>query len=110
VEVKRAMEIRPAIANDRERLVEMLGVRLRDHAVALAGPGLEPACPDWLDVTVGSFDRPQAIEPDSHIHVSSQLPWVHLDDSLPRYPEAGPVGCAAGAGSRRTSAICDTSA
>jgi GNAT superfamily N-acetyltransferase len=48
----------------------------------------EPARPDWIDVTVGSFDRPQAIEPESHIHVSSQLPWVHLDDSLPCHPEA----------------------
>jgi hypothetical protein len=32
---KRAMEIRPATANDRVRLVEMLGVQLREHGVAL---------------------------------------------------------------------------
>jgi GNAT superfamily N-acetyltransferase len=50
----------------------------------------EPARPDRIDVTVGSFDRPEEIEPGSHIHVSSQLPWAQIDDSLPRHPESSP--------------------
>ena len=45
----------------------------------------------WLDekvmLTVGSFDHPEeAIEPTSHEFTETQLPWLKLDDGLPRYP------------------------
>ena len=31
---------------------------------------------------------PAAVPPNDHTYVSSQLPWVHLEDGLPRYDEA----------------------
>jgi hypothetical protein len=41
-----------------------------------------------IDVTVGSLDDPAAVAPNDHTYVSSQLPWVKLDDGLPQYDEA----------------------
>jgi hypothetical protein len=43
--------------------------------------------PDEIDVTVGSFDRPEVVTPSRHIHVVSQVPWLSLDDGLPRHVE-----------------------
>ena len=37
-------------------------------------------------VAVGSTDRPGDIEPTHHIFTDNQLPWLHLDDGLPRWP------------------------
>jgi len=51
----------------------------------------EPSRPDFVDVTVGSFDHPESVEPEEHIFTASQLPWLRLDDALPRYPEANPA-------------------
>ena len=45
---------------------------------------------DLLDVTLGSLDVPNALEPGEHIWTSSQLSWLHLDDDLPRHPEHSP--------------------
>jgi hypothetical protein len=41
-----------------------------------------------IDVTVCSLDDPAAVAPHDHTYVSSQLPWVRLDDGLPRHDEA----------------------
>ena len=41
---------------------------------------------DWIYVFVGSLDRPQDVVPADHIFTATQLPWIHLDDSLPRFP------------------------
>ena len=38
----------------------------------------------WL--ALGSTDRPGDIEPTHHIFTDNQLPWLHLDDGLPRRP------------------------
>ena len=46
----------------------------------------EPARPDVLDVTVGSLDDPAAFPPGEHIWTASTLPWLALDDDLPRCP------------------------
>jgi hypothetical protein len=43
---------------------------------------------DEIDVTVCSLDDAAAVAPNDHTYVSSQLPWVHLNDGLPRYDEA----------------------
>ena len=40
---------------------------------------------DEIDVTICSLDDPAALVPADHTYVSSQLPWIHLDDGLPRY-------------------------
>ena len=39
-------------------------------------------------VTIGSLDDPAAVRPEIHYGVESQLPWLHIDDSLPREPTA----------------------
>ena len=45
---------------------------------------------DEIDVTICSLDDPEAVPPDDHTYVASQLGWVHLDDGLPRHPQARP--------------------
>ena len=37
-------------------------------------------------VALGSMDRPGDIEPTHHIFTDNQLPWLHSDDGLPRWP------------------------
>ena len=46
--------------------------------------------PDTLDLTVATFDRPEAVTPERHIWTSSRLPWLELADDLPRHPHDGP--------------------
>ena len=43
-----------------------------------------------IDVTVCSMDCPDNISPDYHIWTVSQRRWIHLNDSLPNYRDAGP--------------------
>ena len=40
-----------------------------------------------LDVTVCSFDHPEAYPPGDHTWVEDQLPWMHLADGLPAYEQ-----------------------
>lgn len=42
--------------------------------------------PSGLDVTVGSLDAPERITPQDHTWSERMLPWIHLDDGLPRHP------------------------
>jgi hypothetical protein len=42
---------------------------------------------DRVQVTLGSLDRPDAIRPDDHVWTGSQLPWLRIDDDLPRFPQ-----------------------
>ncbi len=42
--------------------------------------------PEWIDVTVGSMDDPDAVPPVDHIWTTSQLGWLAIDDDLPRLP------------------------
>lgn len=43
------------------------------------------ARPAELDVTVATLEDPSAFEPEMHIWVDDKLPWVVVDDALPRY-------------------------
>lgn len=52
---------------------------------------------DEIDVAVGSLDDPGAVHPRDHLWSGSMLPWLRMDDGLPRlerahwdhgYPEA----------------------
>jgi len=36
----------------------------------------------WVDVTVGSLDQPNAVFPEDHIWTSSKLSWLHINDCL----------------------------
>lgn len=39
-----------------------------------------------LSLTIGSFDNPSALRPERHYGIESQLPWLVIDDHLPREP------------------------
>lgn len=43
--------------------------------------------PDEIDVSTCSLDDPLAVPPKRHIHTSSRLPWIELNDGLPQFPE-----------------------
>ena len=38
-----------------------------------------------LDVYLATLDDPDAVVPEMHIWVESQLPWFKLADNLPRH-------------------------
>ena len=42
--------------------------------------------PKSIDVITCNFDDPGAFKPQDHVFCDRQLPWIHLDDGLPRYP------------------------
>ena len=46
---------------------------------------------DRVQVSLGSLDRPGNVTPDDHVWTRSQLPWLHIDDDLPRYPRNSPA-------------------
>jgi len=41
--------------------------------------------PGEVHVYISTFDRPEAFPPQLHVFVSEAVPWLHLDDELPRY-------------------------
>jgi hypothetical protein len=41
---------------------------------------------DRVQVTLGSLDRPEDVRADDHVWSESQLPWLKIDDDLPRFP------------------------
>lgn len=46
----------------------------------------ETAHPDLLWLTVATMDKPQDFAPEYHIFTESMLPWLKIDDDLPRHP------------------------
>jgi hypothetical protein len=42
---------------------------------------------DEVDVTVCSFDHPEAVTPGDHTWVEDKLPWILLADDLPSYQQ-----------------------
>ena len=43
------------------------------------------ASPGEIDVTLGSLDDPNAMQPQDHIWTSTRLHWLELTDGLPHY-------------------------
>ena len=41
--------------------------------------------PNYLQLYIGLFDRPNLIEPQAHVHHDEKILWFHIDDGLPRY-------------------------
>jgi len=41
---------------------------------------------DRVQVALGSLDTPERAEPDDHVWTRQQLPWLHIEDDLPRFP------------------------
>ncbi len=48
------------------------------------------AHPDWLDVGVGTFDDANDFILQDHLWQDSALPWLKIDDHLPRYARERP--------------------
>jgi hypothetical protein len=42
--------------------------------------------PGSIDITLGSMDDPQALQPEDHTWTESRLSWISLNDQLPQYP------------------------
>jgi hypothetical protein len=42
--------------------------------------------PDSVDVTLGSMDDPQRIQPEDHTWTESRISWIVPGDDLPTYP------------------------
>ncbi len=45
--------------------------------------------PEDIDITIASLDHPDAVPPRYHIWTSSQIPWLTIQDELPRYVDDG---------------------
>ncbi len=44
-----------------------------------------PSEGDWIAVCTGSFDQPEEFRPTNvHCGIESQVPWLKIDDDLPR--------------------------
>jgi hypothetical protein len=46
----------------------------------------EPVIADRVQVTLGSLDHPELTTPDDHVWTKQQLPWLRIEDGLPRFP------------------------
>ncbi len=45
----------------------------------------ETVLDDRVQVTLGSLDRPERVRPDDHVWTEDQLPWLRIEDDLPRF-------------------------
>ena len=41
--------------------------------------------PETIDVTVGTFDTPEAVTPEDHVWFDRAIAWLRIDDDLPRH-------------------------
>jgi hypothetical protein len=41
--------------------------------------------PGEVHVHISTFDRPEAFPPRLHVYFADAIPWLHLDDHLPRH-------------------------
>ena len=44
------------------------------------------AAPGVVDITVATLDHPESLPADRHVFWGKRMPWLHLDDDLPKYP------------------------
>lgn len=42
--------------------------------------------PGEIHLFVPSFEHPETLTPQVHVHAAEQLSWLHLADGLPRFP------------------------
>jgi len=40
---------------------------------------------DRVQVTLGSLDNPERVEPQDHVWTQSQISWFEVEDKLPRF-------------------------
>lgn len=43
-----------------------------------------------MELNLATLDHPEAVVPRYHIYTASQLPWLAIDDDLPRFAEDRP--------------------
>ncbi len=48
--------------------------------------------PNAVDITLGSLDEPEAVQPQYHIWCEYKVGWLSIADGLPRFDDAGPDG------------------
>ena len=41
--------------------------------------------PGEVQVHISTFDGPEAVPPQLHVYFADAIPWLHLDDHLPRH-------------------------
>jgi len=46
--------------------------------------------PETVDVTLCSLDDSSTVEPEYHIWYENRVSWLNIDDTLPRFLDAGP--------------------
>lgn len=46
---------------------------------------------NFISLSLGSMDDPDALPPEEHIWVSEKVGWVNIDDGLPQYPQGVPT-------------------
>ena len=42
--------------------------------------------PDETHLYAATMDQPELFEPKAHFHYAEKLPWILVDDDLPKYP------------------------
>lgn len=48
-------------------------------------PDAKPGEPAYFDLALASFDDPKAFSPTVHVWCDSAMPWLPIDDHLPRF-------------------------
>src|SRR6185437_9217125 len=43
--------------------------------------------PVEIDINLATLDHPERLAPSDHIYASSAMPWLRIEDKLPRYEE-----------------------
>lgn len=46
-------------------------------------------CPGEMHIYISTLDEPQRFEPTFHVHCAEKIPWLEIDDQLPRLPAGG---------------------
>ncbi len=46
----------------------------------------EEVLQDRWQIALGSLDDPGRVQPDDHVWTERQLPWLKIEDGLPRFP------------------------
>lgn len=42
--------------------------------------------PDYIQLYLGTFDEPDQLHPQAHVHMAEKVDWYEVADELPRYP------------------------
>ncbi len=47
--------------------------------------------PVEIDINLATLDHPERLAPGDHIYTATAMPWLRIEDGLPRYKEARPA-------------------